>query len=157
MKELKIENIPIVEEFSNVFLKDLLSLPPNREIDFSIDLVPRTSLIFKAPYKMAPVELKELKEQLFIQKGIHFEWSNDCEKSFKELKKRLVSAFMFTIPTSGKGFVVYSDTSKKRLGCVLIQDDRVIAYASKQLKPYEETYRIHYLELAVVVFALKIW
>ena len=57
---------------------------------------------------------------------------------------------------SGKGFVVYSDASKLGLGCVLMQDEKVIAYASWQLKKHEANYPTHDLELAAVVFALKI-
>ena len=53
--------------------------------------------------------------------------------------------------------MVYSDASRQGLGCVLMQNDRVIAYASRQLKKHEENYPTHDLELAVVVFALKIW
>ena len=53
--------------------------------------------------------------------------------------------------------VVYSDASRKGLGCVLMQHDDVIAYASRQLKPHERNYPTHDLELAVVIFALKIW
>ena len=64
---------------------------------------------------------------------------------------------MLSIPTGGGGFVIYSDASKKRLGCVLIQNGKVIAYASRQLIEYEKNCRAHNLELAVVVFALKIW
>jgi len=52
---------------------------------------------------------------------------------------------------------VYSDASKNSLGCVLMQEDKVVAYASRQLKPYEKNYPTHDLELAAVVFALKIW
>ncbi|GJS02674.1 putative reverse transcriptase domain-containing protein [Tanacetum coccineum] len=55
------------------------------------------------------------------------------------------------------GFQIYSDASKKGLGCVLMQHGKVIAYASRQLKPYEVNYPTHDLELAAVVFALKIW
>lgn len=59
-----LENITVVQEFSYVFSDNLLWMPPNREIDFSIDLVPRTTLISMTPYKMAHVELKEQKVQL---------------------------------------------------------------------------------------------
>ncbi|PON37319.1 Ribonuclease H-like domain containing protein, partial [Parasponia andersonii] len=55
------------------------------------------------------------------------------------------------------GFVAYSDASKNGLGCVLMQNGKVIAYASGQLKEYEKKYPTHDLELAAVVFALKIW
>ncbi|RVW41427.1 Retrovirus-related Pol polyprotein from transposon 17.6 [Vitis vinifera] len=91
------------------------------------------------------------------QKGVKFEWSDDCECSFQELKNRLVSTPILTIPSGSGGFVVYSDASHQGLGCVLMQDGRVVAYASRQLKPYERNYPTHDLELAAVVFALKIW
>ena len=61
------------------------------------------------------------------------------------------------MPSGDGGFVVCSDASKKRLGCVLMQRGKVIAYASRQLKEYERNYPTHDLELVVVVFALKIW
>ena len=64
---------------------------------------------------------------------------------------------MLTQPTPGREYALYSDVSKKGLGCVLMQDVKVVAYASRQMKPHEQSYPIHDLELAVVVFALKIW
>nr|GEV76960.1 hypothetical protein [Tanacetum cinerariifolium] len=79
------------------------------------------------------------------------------EKSFEELKKRLVSTPILTLPSGSGGFRIYSDASKRGLGCVLMQHGKFIAYASKQLKPYEANYPTQYLELATVVFALKIW
>ena len=70
-QKLKPEDVPVVQDFLNVFPKDLLGLPPKREIDFVIDLVPGVAPISKTPYKMAPVELKELKTQLqeLLDKG----------------------------------------------------------------------------------------
>ena len=85
-----------------------------------------------------------------------FKWTDACEKSFQELKKRLTSAPILCIPSGTGGFVVYSDASKNRLGCVLMQSGKVVAYASRQLKEYEKNYPTHDLELAVMVFALKI-
>ena len=64
---------------------------------------------------------------------------------------------ILTIPSGSGGFVVYSDASHQRLGCVLMQYEKVVAYASRQLKPYEQNYPTHDLELSAVVFALKIW
>ncbi|KAL8114289.1 hypothetical protein AgCh_021224 [Apium graveolens] len=92
-----------------------------------------------------------------MRKGIKFEWNDDHEKSFQELKKRLVSAPILVLPSRSGGFQVYSDASKRGLGCVLMQHGKVISYASRQLKPYEVNYPTHDLELAAVVFALKIW
>ena len=74
-----------------------------------------------------------------------------------ELKQRLVSAPILAIPTGCRGLVVYSDGSKYSLGYVLMQNGRVIVYTSHQLKDYEKNYSTHDLELAAVVFALKIW
>nr|GFC15640.1 retrotransposon protein, putative, Ty3-gypsy subclass [Tanacetum cinerariifolium] len=83
--------------------------------------------------------------------------TEEREKSFEELKQRLVSTLVLTLPSGSGGFQIYSDASKKGLGCVLMQHGKVIAYASRQLKPYEVNYSTHDLELAAVVFALKIW
>ena len=91
------------------------------------------------------------------RKGKKFEWTEDCEKSFQELKGRLTSAPILTIPDGDEGFVIYSDASRMRLCAVLMQNGKVIAYASRQLKDYEKNYPTHDLELAAVVFALKIW
>ena len=91
------------------------------------------------------------------QKGVKFEWSDDCECSFQELKNKLVTTPILTIPSGSGGFVVYSDASHQGLGCVLMQHGKVVAYGSRQLKPYERNYLTHDLELVVVVFALKTW
>ena len=64
---------------------------------------------------------------------------------------------MLIQPTSSKDYTMYSDASRIGLGSVLIQDGKVVAYASRQLKPHEQNYPTHDLELEAVVFALKIW
>ncbi|GJR01495.1 putative nucleotidyltransferase, ribonuclease H [Tanacetum coccineum] len=92
-----------------------------------------------------------------MRKGEKFVWTDERNESFEELKRRLVSAPILTLPSGSGGFQIYSDASKKGLGCVLMQHGKVIAYASRQLKPYEVNYPTHDLELAAVVFALKIW
>ena len=90
------------------------------------------------------------------QKGVKFEWDDKCEKSFQQLKERLVTALVLALPTSGEEYVVYNDASIQGLRCVLMQGGKVIAYASRQLKPYEKNYLTHDLELAAVVLALKL-
>ena len=92
-----------------------------------------------------------------ICKNAKFVWTEECEKNFQELKQRLVTAPVLTIPSNLGGFVIYSDASKKGLGRVLMQHGKVIAYASRKLKSYEQNHPTHDLELATVVFALKIW
>ena len=84
------------------------------------------------------------------------EWTEYCDKAFEKLKKRLMNAPILALPTSNKGFVVYSDASRNGLGYVLMQEGRVIAYASRQLKTHEQNYQTHDLELAAVMFTLKI-
>nr|XP_027127756.1 uncharacterized protein LOC113743869 [Coffea arabica] len=317
--QVKLEDVPVVREFSDVFPEELRTLPPEREVEFKIDLMPGTAPISKTPYRMAPAELKELKIQLqdllekgfedipkttfstryghfefavmpfgltnapaafmdlmqrifkkyldqfvvvfiddiliysktreehakhlevvlqilrehklyakfskcefwlteisflghrvsedgiavdpakveaimnwkqpetptevrsflglagyyrrFIQdfskiagpmteltkKGAKFVWTPKCESSFQELKKRLTSAPVLVLPDGGEGYVVYSDASREGLGCVLMQMGKVVAYASRRLKPHEQNYPTHDLELAAVIFALKKW
>ena len=90
-------------------------------------------------------------------KSAKFVWTEECEKSFQELKQGLVTALVLTIPSNLGGFIIYSDASRKGLGCMLMEHGKVIAYASRQLKNYEQNYPTYDLELAAVVFALKIW
>jgi hypothetical protein len=91
-----------------------------------------------------------------LKKGKTFEWTPRREASFQELKKRLTTTPVLTMPDIEKSFLIYCDASGQGLGCVLIQDDHVVAYASRQLRKHEEKYPTHDLELAVVVHALKI-
>ncbi|GAU50680.1 hypothetical protein TSUD_371390 [Trifolium subterraneum] len=91
------------------------------------------------------------------RKGAAFVWDELCENSFKLLKQKLTSAPVLVIPDPDKKYVVYCDASNKGLGCVLMQEGAVVAYASRQLKPHEENYPTHDLELAAIIFALKIW
>ena len=92
-----------------------------------------------------------------LKKAQKFEWSDTYQHSFEELRQRLAKALVLALPSGKYGYVVYSDASRKGLECVLMQNDKVIAYASRQLKKHEENYLTHDLELAAVVFALKIW
>jgi hypothetical protein len=92
-----------------------------------------------------------------LKKDKKFEWTEKCEQSFQELKKRLVSAPILTMPDITKSFDVYCNASKLGLGSVLMQDGKVIAYLSRQLRPHEMNYPTHDLELVAVVHALKTW
>ncbi|KAL0378600.1 UNVERIFIED_CONTAM: Retrovirus-related Pol polyprotein from transposon [Sesamum radiatum] len=304
-----LEEIPVVRDFREVFPDDLPGLPPHREVDFAIETLPGVAPISIAPYRMAPVELQELKKQLeeiigervypakyftvgstsaiceeerrihgvdertfqeyldrfvivfiddilvysknreeheqhlrivlqilkekelyaklskcefwvnqvvflghvisgdgvmpdpskvkaimewrvpknvtevrsflglagyyrrfvegfsiiagpltkLLRKGVAFQWTEQCQQSFDELKERLTSTPILVLPSGSGGFVVYTDASKQGLGCVLMQNGKVIAYASRQLRPHELNYPTHDLELAAIVHALKIW
>ena len=88
---------------------------------------------------------------------VKFDWDDRCEEAFQELKRRLTSAPILIVPDRGQGYTVYCDASRAGLGCVLMQSGRVVAYGSRQLKNHEQNYPTHDMELAAVVFALKIW
>jgi hypothetical protein len=92
-----------------------------------------------------------------LEKDKRFEWMLVCEASFQELKKWLTTASILVMPDMEKSFSIYCDKSGQGLGCVLMQDGRVVAYASRQLRKHEVNYPTHDLELTVVVRALKIW
>ncbi|KAL0318290.1 UNVERIFIED_CONTAM: hypothetical protein Sangu_1985200 [Sesamum angustifolium] len=214
-------------------------LSPHRKVDFTIETIPRVAPILIAPFRMALVELQELKQQieelfekgfirpstsswgapvLFVKKKDAFctryghyeflvmpfgltnapvvfminqvvflghvisgdgvmpdlstvvkaimEWStkNAIEvrkllglAGFDELKKRLTSTPILVLPSGSGGYVVYTDASKQGLGCVLMQNGKVIAYAFCQLRTHKLNYSTHDLELAAIVHGLKIW
>ena len=91
-----------------------------------------------------------------LQKDVKFIWSPACEEAFQALKKFLTSAHVLVQPNIDRPFDVYW-ASRTGLGCVLMQDGHVIAYASRQLKRHEVNYPTHDSELAAVVHTLKIW
>ncbi|GJY69924.1 putative reverse transcriptase domain-containing protein [Tanacetum coccineum] len=286
-KQLK--DIPIVRDFSEVFPEDLPGLPLAQPVEFQINLIPGAAPVARAPYRLAPSEIKELSKQpqelsdkgfkrpssspwrapiLFVkkkdgsfrmcidyhelnkltvknryqlpriddlfdqlqessiyskidfenrlspsvrhrgihvdpakiesikdwaspktpteirqflglagyyrrfiegfskiaksmtkltQKGIKFDWGEKEENAFQLIKQKLCSAPILALPEGSEDFVVYCDASHKGLGAVLMQREKVIAYASRQLKIHEKNYTTHDLELGSVVFALKIW
>ena len=92
-----------------------------------------------------------------LEKNAKFVWTEQCQASFEELKKRLTTAPVLVLPDLNKSFSIYGDASRLGLGCVLMQEGRVVAYASRQLRKHELNYPTHDLELAAMVRALKIW
>jgi hypothetical protein len=93
----------------------------------------------------------------FQHKGVKYEWTEEYDSGFIELKRLLTSVPILRVPDMEKDFTVCMDTSKQGLGAVLMQDGGVIAYVSRKLKKHEELYATHDLELAVVMLALKLW
>nr|GEV17838.1 putative reverse transcriptase domain-containing protein [Tanacetum cinerariifolium] len=210
--EPKLSDIPIVRDFEDVFLNELSGLPPQRQVEFRIDLSPGATPIAKSPYRLAPSEMQELSEQLqeFQDKGFirpnyrelnklaiknryplpridnlfdqlqgarYFSKINlrsgyhqlrvhdddisktgeKQEEAFQTLNENLCNAPILSLPNGVEDFVIYCDASNQGLGCVLMQRDKVIAYASRQLEIHEKNYMTHELELGTVVFALKVW
>ncbi|GJU00567.1 putative reverse transcriptase domain-containing protein [Tanacetum coccineum] len=232
-EEKRLEYVPIVRDFPEVFLKDLPGLPPMRQVKFQIDLVSGATPVARALYRLAPSKLQELSTQLqelsdkgfirpssspweapvlFVKKkdgsfldvyqiivqflshvidseGIHVDpakiesikdWASPktpteihqflglvgyyrqfiegfskIAKPMTMLTQKNVSAPILALPEGSENFVVYCDASRKGLGAVLMQWEKVIAYASRQLKIHKKNYTTHDLELGAVVFALK--
>ncbi|GJU78515.1 putative reverse transcriptase domain-containing protein [Tanacetum coccineum] len=92
-----------------------------------------------------------------VQKKIAFEWGDKQEAAFQTLKNKLCCAPILALPQGAENFIVYYDASHKGLSAVLMKNEKVIAYASRQLKIHEKDYTTHDLELGAMVFALKIW
>ncbi|GJT62208.1 putative reverse transcriptase domain-containing protein [Tanacetum coccineum] len=252
----QLQDVPIVRDFPEVFPEDSPGLPPTRPVEYQIDLIPGAAPVARAPYRLAPSEMKGLSEQLqelsdkgfirpssspwgapvlFVKKKDgsfrmcidyrelnkltidlrsgyhhlrvreqdipktefrtrygHYEFQDKkehkehlkaimellkkeqlyakfskCEfwipkgekeeNAFQLIKQKLCSAPILALPEGSEDFVVYCDASHKGLGAVLMQREKVIAYASRQLKVHEKNYTTHDLELGSVVFALKIW
>nr|GFC75241.1 putative reverse transcriptase domain-containing protein [Tanacetum cinerariifolium] len=91
------------------------------------------------------------------QKKVKFKWGDKQEAAFQLLKQKLCSAPILALPEGSEDFIVYCDALNKGLGTVLMQREKVISYASRQLKIHEKNYTTHDLELGAVVFALRIW
>jgi hypothetical protein len=91
-----------------------------------------------------------------LAKKVEFKWTPECQESFETLKK-LTTTPVLILPDVHKSFLLYCDASYTGLGCVLMQEGRVVVYLSQQLKIHERNYPTHDLELAVVVHALKTW
>ncbi|GJR60313.1 reverse transcriptase domain-containing protein [Tanacetum coccineum] len=91
------------------------------------------------------------------EKNQKYEWGEEQEVAFQTLKNNLCDAPVLSLPDGVEDFIVYCDASNQGLGCVLMQRDNVIAYASRQLEIHEKNYTTHDLELGAVVFTLKTW
>nr|GEX26577.1 putative reverse transcriptase domain-containing protein [Tanacetum cinerariifolium] len=145
---------PYLDKFVIVFINDILINSKSEEenaehLKLSLELLKKEEL-----------HVKFSKCEFWLsKKKVKFDWTEKAEAAFKLLKQKLCSAPIFALSEAegSEKFVVYCDASHKGLGAVLMQKEKVIAYASRQLKIHEKNYTTHDLELRVVVFALKIW
>ncbi|GJV45617.1 putative reverse transcriptase domain-containing protein [Tanacetum coccineum] len=175
---------PYLDKFVIVFIDDILIYSRNKEehanhlriilellkkeklyakfskCDFWIRIVQFLGhLIDNQGLHVDPAKIKAIAKSLteLTQKNKKYIWGKDQETAFQLLKQKLCKAPILALPEGNDDFVVYCDASHQGLGAVLMQREKVIAYASRQLKPNEENYTTHDLELGAVVFALKIW
>ncbi|GJX96575.1 putative reverse transcriptase domain-containing protein [Tanacetum coccineum] len=185
-EEKRLEDVPTVRDFPEVFPEDLPGLPPTRQVEFQIDLVPGAAPMARAPYRLALSELQEFEEEhaehlklileLLKKEELYAKFSKcDFWLSMVQFLGRVIdSEGIYMDPAKIESikdwaspktpteirienFVVYCDASRNGLGAILMQKDKFIAYASRKLKIHEKNYTTHDLELGAVVFALKMW
>nr|GEY33855.1 reverse transcriptase domain-containing protein [Tanacetum cinerariifolium] len=139
-EEKRLENVPIVREFSEVYPVDLPSLPLTRQVGFQIDLIPGVAPVAWVLYRLAPSKMKELSDQLqelsdkgFIRpssspwgapKKVMFDWGDKQEAAFQLLKQKLCSAPILALLKGAEDCVTYCDASHKGLGAVLMQREK---------------------------------
>nr|GEU73018.1 hypothetical protein [Tanacetum cinerariifolium] len=154
---------PYLDEFVIVFIDDILIYSKNKkeheeQLKAILELLKKEELYAKFSVTFNEGFSKIAKSMTKLtQKGVKFDWGEKQEVAFQLLKQKLCSAPILALPEGSEDFVVYCDASHKGLGVVLMQREKTIAYASRQLKIHEKNYTTHDLELRLMVFALKIW
>ncbi|GJW39439.1 putative reverse transcriptase domain-containing protein [Tanacetum coccineum] len=164
----RLEDVPIVRDFPEVFpedlpsegiyadpakiesIKDWTSPKSPTEIHQFLGLAGYYQRFIEGFSKIAKPMTK------LTQKKVKFEWGDKQEAVFQLLKQKLCSAPILALPKGSEDFIAYCDASKKGLGAVLMQREKVISYASRQLKIHEKNYTTHDMELGAVVRSLKI-
>nr|GEY58688.1 putative reverse transcriptase domain-containing protein [Tanacetum cinerariifolium] len=151
--EKRLEDIPVVREYPEIFLKDLPGLSPVRQVEFQIDLILRATPVARAPYRLATSEMQELSDQLQDQ-GIHVDpakieevknwvspttpieknkkyiWGEKQESAFKLLKQKLCEAPILALPKGNDDFVVYCDASHQE--CTVFTDHKSLQHILDQ-------------------------
>ncbi|GKD49625.1 putative reverse transcriptase domain-containing protein [Tanacetum coccineum] len=156
-------NTPANKQEHEEHLKLILELLKKEELyakfskcEFSQSIVPQLHL---AGYYRRFIEgFSKIAKSMtkLTQKKVKFDWGDKQEAAFQLLKQKLCSAPILALPEGAENFIIYCDASHKGLGDVLMQNEKVIAYASRKLKIHEKNYTTYDLELGAVVFALKI-
>ncbi|GJY91405.1 putative reverse transcriptase domain-containing protein [Tanacetum coccineum] len=161
---------PYLDKFVIVFIDDILIYSKSKQeheeqLKLILELLKKEELYAKFSKCLAGYYRRFIEEFLKIaklmtkltQKKVKFNWGHKQEAAFQFLKHKLCSAPILSLLKGAENFIIYCDASHKGLGDVLIQNEKVIAYSSRQLKIHEKNYTTHDVELGVVVFALKIW
>ncbi|GKE77501.1 putative reverse transcriptase domain-containing protein, partial [Tanacetum coccineum] len=153
---------PYLDKFMIVFIDDILIYSRNKEeyanhLRIILELLKKEKLYAKFSKCDFWIHIVQFLGHLIDSQGLHVDPTKiKAVKNFQLLKQKLCEDQILALPEGNDDFVVYCDASHQGLGVVLMQIEKVIAYASRQLKPNEENYTTHDLELGAVVFALKI-
>ncbi|GJR28010.1 putative reverse transcriptase domain-containing protein [Tanacetum coccineum] len=152
---------PYLDKFMIMFIDDILIYSKTKEehdahLRLILELLKKEEL-YANYYRRFIKGFSKIAKPMtkLTQKSVKFNWGEKEETAFQILKQKLCSAPILALPEGSENFVVYCDASHKGLGAVLMQKEKVIAYASRQLKIHEKNYTTHGLELRVVVFALR--
>nr|GEX28206.1 putative reverse transcriptase domain-containing protein [Tanacetum cinerariifolium] len=160
VEKKRLEDMLIVREFPKVFPENLPGLPPARQVEFQIDLLPGATPVSRASegIHVDPAKIESIKDLASPTTPTEIrQFLEKVEAAFQLLKQKLCSASILALSDGSENFMVYCDVLYKGLGAVLMQKENVIAYASCQLKVHEKNYTTHDLELGAVVFDLKMW
>ncbi|GJU00235.1 retrotransposon protein, putative, ty3-gypsy subclass [Tanacetum coccineum] len=146
---------PYLDKFVTVFMVEILIYSKSKEeheihLRMVLQFLKKEKLYAKFSQIAKPLTLLTQKKQKYV-------WGVEQEEAFQTLKNNLCYAPILSLPNGVEDFVVYCDASNQGLGCVLMQRNKVIAYASRQFKIHKKNYTTHDLELEAVVFALKTW
>ncbi|GKC51679.1 putative reverse transcriptase domain-containing protein [Tanacetum coccineum] len=158
---------PYLNKFVIVFIDDILIYSCNKEehenhLRIILKLLKKEKLYAKFSKCDFWINIVQFLKHLIDNQGIHvdpakIEAGENQESAFQLLKQKLCEAPILALPEGNNDFVIYCNASLQGLGAVLMQREKVIAYTSRQLKPHEENYTTHDLELGAVLLALKIW
>nr|GEY39373.1 reverse transcriptase domain-containing protein [Tanacetum cinerariifolium] len=140
----RLEDVSIVRDFLEVFPEDLPGIPPARQVEFQINLVPGLAGYYQRFIEGFSKIAKSMTK--LTQKNVKFDRGEKVEAAFQLIKQKLYSAPILALPKGLGNFIVYCDALHKGL-----------AYATRQLRIREKNYTTHDLKLGVVVFALKMW
>ncbi|GJZ22298.1 putative reverse transcriptase domain-containing protein [Tanacetum coccineum] len=148
---------PCLDQFVIVFIDDILVYFKDDEEHRKHLKIILVLLKKESGVHVDPAKIEAIKSWAASKTPTEYEWGNEEEEAFQTLKQKLCSAPILASPEGTKDFVVYCDASLKGYGAVLMQREKVITYASRQLNVHEENYTTHDLELGAVVFALRLW
>ncbi|GJX49313.1 putative reverse transcriptase domain-containing protein [Tanacetum coccineum] len=152
---------PYLDKFVIVFIDDIIYSRNKEEhenhLRIILELLKKEKLYAKFSKCDFWISIVQFLGHVIDSQGTHVDPAKIEASAFQLLKQKLCEAPILALPEGNNDFVIYYDASLQGLGAVLMQIEKVIAYASRQLKPHEENYTTHDLELGAVVFALKIW